>query len=131
MKFTVGAAPIKVNQLGRWVAETTASAHTVKLLDGISGNDLVGGSTTIASGTVAGGFVYAQLQSPITLQANHPYFLVTQETSGGDRWYDAGAVTANSAVSVNGPAYQQSNGAFTLLFSAPYAYGTVSLQFAF
>jgi hypothetical protein len=131
MKFTVGAAPIKVNQLGRWVAETTTAPHTVKLLDGISGNDLVGGSATIAVGAVAGGFVYAPLQSPITLQANHPYFLVTQETSGGDKWYDAGAVTANSSVSVNGPAYQQSNGAFTLLSSGPSAYGTVSLQFAF
>jgi hypothetical protein len=131
LEFTVGAAPIKVNQLGRWVAATTTAAHLVKLVDGISGNDLVGGSVTIAAGAAAGGFVYAPLQSPITLQANHPYFLVTQETSGGDQWYDAGTVTANSAVSVNGPAYQQSNGAFTLLSNGSVAYGTVSLQFAF
>src|SRR6185503_4350961 len=31
-------------------------------------------------------FVYGTLASPITLSANTSYYLVSQETAGGDRW---------------------------------------------
>ena len=34
------------------------------------------------------GYVYANLPASVTLQANHPYYLLSQETSGGDQWYD-------------------------------------------
>ena len=35
------------------------------------------------------------LGSPITLQASTSYYLVTQESTGGDSWYDSGAVATD------------------------------------
>jgi len=131
LKFTVGSTPIKVSRLGRWVP-VNGGTHTLKLVDAVTGLDVTGGSLSLNINTVpTGGYAYAALASPLTLPASHSYYLLTKETSGGDRWYDAGTVTPSSAVTINGPAYQQSNGAYTLLFNGVGSYGTVSLLFGF
>jgi hypothetical protein len=131
LKFTVGNTPIKVSQLGRWAAGT-GETHALKLVDAVTGTDVPGSTVSLNLASVpTGQFAYAPLSSPLTLAPNHAYYLLTQETAGHDRWYDANPVTASSAVSINGPAYQQSNGAYTLLFNGAGSYGTVSLLFGF
>jgi hypothetical protein len=49
-------------------------------------------------GAVAGEFLYAALTSPVTLSANTSYYLVSQETSGGDQWYNFDTVVSHTTV---------------------------------
>ena len=51
----------------------------------------------------AGQFVYANLLSPIVLNANTTYYVLSQETSGGDQWYDFNTTaTTGWVASLNG-----------------------------
>lgn len=60
----------------------------MKLADA-AGNDIPGGSVSVATSSVAAGsFAYAALPSPVTLSANGVYYILSQETLGGDQWYD-------------------------------------------
>src|SRR5437762_3354274 len=102
MGITVGPNPITVNSLGRLVAPGNSQVHSLQIVDPVSG-------TTIASTTVntqgggAGAFVYGNLASPITLSANATYYILSQEVSGGDQWYDSDTtVTTTSDASLIG-----------------------------
>ena len=87
MSVTVGAQPLLVGQLGRFYVAGNSANHTVKIVNGATGADMVSATVVLASGS-PGGFVYATLPSPVTLNANATYYILSQETSGGDRWYD-------------------------------------------
>jgi hypothetical protein len=89
--------------VGRWVLEGNSSSHTVKIVDAATGLDLPGGWATVnTAGAPAGSFRYADLPSPITLQAGATYYMVSSETAGGDTWYDYDTrlVTTSAAVDV-------------------------------
>ena len=57
------------------------------------------------TGGTPGQFWYAALTSPVTLQANTSYYLVSQEVAGGDPWYDFGIVSTTSLATVNDAVY--------------------------
>jgi len=107
MKFTVGATPITVCELGRWVLSGNTASHTVKLADATTGNDLPGASVTVATAGAPVGFKYATLAAPVTLNAYSSYYLLCQETLNGDKWYQGnttlipapGVATINNAAS--------------------------------
>jgi len=87
MGITVGANPIMVNSLGRLVAPGNSQVHTLEIVDPVSGTAIA--STTVnTQGIGAGTFAYGNLGSPITLSANATYYILSQEVSGGDQWYD-------------------------------------------
>ena len=106
LQFTVGSTPLTVNSLGRLYIAGNNRSHVLKLVNASNGNDVPGGSVTVTlpAGS-AGQFAYAQLVAPLTLAANTAYYLVSQEISGGDQWYDLNVVTATNGVSVNGPVF--------------------------
>src|SRR5205823_2018118 len=95
MRFTVGATPLNVSQLGRLYIEGNNGSHVVKLVTAATGVDVPGGSATVSlpSGT-PGQFAYAPLENPVTLAANTSYYLISDETDGGDQFYNFGPVTA-------------------------------------
>jgi hypothetical protein len=98
--FTVGATDIQISSLGRWVVAGNTGSHVVKVVDAATGNDL--GSVTVnTAGAPAGSFRYASLASPVTLRANATYYLVTQETAGGDTWYDYDTRLVTNAVAAD------------------------------
>lgn len=110
MQLTVGASALNLTSLGRIYVSGNSSTHTVKLVRASDGSDLVGGSVTVPmAGGTAGQFVYGQLTGSVTLQANTTYYLVSQETFGGDQWYDIGPVTVAGAARVDGPVYWDGN----------------------
>ncbi len=87
MKIVVGAQPMAISSLGRWVLPGNGNPHAVKLLDA-SGVDIPGGSVTVdTTGKPAGAFTYAALAAPVTLAAGGSYFLLSRETYTGDFWY--------------------------------------------
>jgi len=106
MRFTVGSSALSVNALGRIFITGNSGTHTVKLVQASTGTDLPGASVSISmTGGVSGQFKYVSLGSPVTLQANTAYYLVSQEASGGDQWYDTGTVSSTAAAAVNTSIY--------------------------
>jgi hypothetical protein len=82
-----------------------ALTHTVKFVNAGTGSDVSGASASVSmAGCTPGQFVYASI-SPITLAAATSYYLVSQETLGGDQWYDYGAIFPTAAAAVNGSEY--------------------------
>jgi uncharacterized protein YfiM (DUF2279 family) len=68
----------------------------VKLVDAATAADL--GSTSVATeGATTGQFQYAPLATAVTLAANTSYYLLSQETAGGDQWYDFASPAAGTA----------------------------------
>jgi hypothetical protein len=102
-RLKVGASPVTVTDLGRWVVAGNSSTHAVKLVNLVDGTNVPGGSVTIdTSSAPAGAFDYAALAQPVTLSANTLYYLVSQETAAGDRWYNYDTtVTTTSVASMN------------------------------
>jgi hypothetical protein len=89
MKIQVGGADVVVSSVGRWVVAGNSATHVVKFVTASTSADLAGGSATVATaGQPAGQFAYATLAAPVTLKANTGYFVMSQEVSGGDQWYD-------------------------------------------
>ncbi len=89
MSITVGNSPLTVTSLGRMFAVGNTGSHTVKIVNAATGSDVSGASVSIPmSGGVIGEFVYANLSGGVTLSANTSYLILTQETNGGDEWYD-------------------------------------------
>jgi Bacterial Ig domain/IPT/TIG domain/Bacterial TSP3 repeat len=104
MKFTTGAAPVTVTSLGRIYVNGNTGTHTVKIVNAGTGADVAGASVSVntAAGTASNGFKYVALAAPVTLSANTAYYLASQETSGGDQWYDSNTVlTTTAAAAVN------------------------------
>jgi len=88
MQIVVGNNPISVTTLGRMKASGNIGTHIVKLVKVSDGTDVPGGSVSIAmSGGTVGQFQYATLSSPVVLSAGTAYYLMSQESAGGDSWY--------------------------------------------
>ena len=127
MKFTVGTNPMAVNALGRACAPGNSQTHTVKLVNASTGVDVPNGSAQVSmAGCTPGIFNYANVT--LTLPAGGNYYVVSQETVGGDQWYNYGAVTPTSAAAVNGPVYL-SNGNYVMVNAPNASYVPVNLQY--
>jgi RHS repeat-associated protein len=132
VRLQVGSTPMQVSSLGRWVVSGNSGVHTVKLT-AADGTDVAGASVSVnTAGAPAGQFAYVALNQSVLLAANTVYFLVSQETSGGDYWYDhTTTVTPTSAASFTGSAYRL-NGVTTFAVTAVNnrSYVPVSLKYA-
>lgn len=130
--FTVGSTPINVSSVGRIFLAGNAGTHVVRLVQAANGVEVPGGAATVSmTGGTAGLYKYAALAGPITLAANTTCYLVSQETAGGDQWFDFGPVTATNFSTVAGPVYLDTSGAgysYNVVTTLPnYAYGPVNL----
>ncbi len=90
MGFVTAGNALTVHRLGRLYAPNNVAPHVVKLVDGVTKADLPGASAIVSlpAGTV-NEFVYGNLASPVQLAENSKYYLLSQEISGGDRFYDS------------------------------------------
>jgi hypothetical protein len=131
MQIVVGANPVSVTQLGRMMAPGNSGTHTVKLVKASDGTDVPGGSASIAmSGGTAGQFQYGGLGSPVTLAAGTAYFLLSQETAGGDSWYDWDTQVTTTEVAVdNGLAWSTDPGAWSTYALGNHAYVPVGFKY--
>lgn len=121
MRFTVGSRPLSVTSLGRMVSSGNTGTHSLKIVLASTGQDVAG--TTVSVDTTAGTsgkFLYGALTSPVTLASGATYYLVSQETSGGDSWYDVNTTITTSADGTGGP------GVFGFGPGAWYTYGATN-----
>ncbi len=129
LKLTVGPAGMPVNSLGRIFVSGNTGNHLVKLVRASDGTDVPGASASVAvAGGASGQFQWALLASPITLQANTVYYLVTQELFGGDQWYDYGTVTTAPSAAVNSAVYSSNGTTWVTLGSANTSYVPPNLK---
>jgi hypothetical protein len=131
MQVTAGASPVTVTELGRIMVSGNSGTHTVKLVRVSDGQDVPGGSVSIAmSGGTVGQFKYATLASPVVLAANTNYWLMSQETFGGDSWSDLNTtVTTTSVATVNTAAYGTGPGAWVAIAGPNQTYGPVNFKY--
>jgi List-Bact-rpt repeat protein len=129
MKLTVGTGGLTVNAVGRIVVSGNTGTHLVKLVRASDGTDVPGGSASVVTaGGTAGQFQYAFLATPLTLPANSAYYLVSEEKSGGDAWYDHGTLSSTSAAAVSSSVYFYS-GAWISLDGPNTSYGPVGFLY--
>jgi len=120
-----------VTSLGRIFVTGNVHSHTLKLVDASTGLDVPGGSATWLPKGTNGQFSYVSLDSAIVL-ANGQYYLVSDEVSGEDKWYDNNtAVTAMPFGGINEPVYSSILSPQNWLFngSVNHSYGPVDFQF--
>jgi RHS repeat-associated protein len=129
-QLKVGAAPVVISHLGRFVLAGNSGSHVLKLVRS-DGADLPGAFTTITlSGLPAGQFGYAALANPVVIEANSVVYLVSQEVAGGDSWYDSNAtVSTTSAARVLGTAAAPVGSRnFTTVGSTNQTYGPLDVK---
>ena len=130
-KFTVGSSSLTTASLGRICIAGNSLSHAVKFVDAGTGTDLPGGSVTVnMAGCPPGQFQYSVLSNPPTLQAGASYYLASQESSGGDRWYDFGTLSTTSVAAVNNPVYSYDGAAWNGLSVAGMSYVPPNFQYA-
>lgn len=96
MELRTGASTVEVRELGRFVLPGNTATHAVKLVNADTAAQLAS-VTVITAGAPANAFKYTALPSPVTLAANSRYFLLSQETAGGDAWPDLHAMAPGTA----------------------------------
>jgi hypothetical protein len=127
MKITVGAAPITVKELGRWVVAGNTATHSVEI---VNSTGVVLGTVSVNAAGGSPGFRYATLATPVTLDAGAVYFVASQEISGGDQFYDCNTVlTTTTAATVNSGAFANNGRNFTLNGGGPRCYVPVDFKY--
>jgi hypothetical protein len=104
-KITVGSAPITVTDLARWVISGNSLSHTVHIYNSNGSVDIISAAVA-TSGAPAGAFKYVSI-TPTILSASTSYYVMTDETSNSDNFYDSTTtVTTTTDASVVGWAYE-------------------------
>lgn len=131
MGFTVGGSSLTVSALGRYVSAGDSASHLVKFVDAATGLDVAGGSVTVnTAGATAGSFAYGTLSSPVVLNPNAAYFIVSAETTGGDHWYDWDTKVQSPPVGAITRAVYGSGSSFTVIQSSVgHSYVPLNFQF--
>lgn len=89
MRITVGGSNITVTDLGRIFLNGNTGTHTVKIVREADGAN-VGSPVSISMpGGTHNQFKYVPLPSPVTLTAGQVYYIVSDEVSTGDQFYDS------------------------------------------
>lgn len=126
MRIQTGGNSVVVKELGRYYVSGNARVHQLKLLNAayqVIGRAVVDMS---AGATDSNGFKYGSLASAVNLSPNSVYYVLSNETQGGDQWYDYyGTLTPTNAIAVAGAVFGQSP---TVLGSTGNAYGPLALR---
>jgi len=95
-RFTVGSSAMTVTSLGRWRVSGNTGMHVVQIVDTSSPNGHVAQATLDMSSGTVNAFKFAAI-TPVVLTANHDYFVVSEESNGGDQWSDDNATVGTTA----------------------------------
>jgi hypothetical protein len=80
--------------LGRWVTTGNTQPHVVALCS--SSWAVLAYATVTTAGATPGTYAYANLTTPYPMSAGTTYFILSQETSGGDQFYDVNSLVQTS-----------------------------------
>ncbi|MEO8592843.1 MAG: hypothetical protein ABI759_05950 [Candidatus Solibacter sp.] len=130
MQLRVAASAVSVTALGRIVTPGDSASHVVKLVNASTGLDVPGGSATVPTASAtAGSLSYATLTAAVTLAPNTTYYLVTQEVSAGDGWYDLSTTVQTTNVATVLSAVYGVGSAYIPTGSSGHTYGPVGFLY--
>jgi fibronectin type 3 domain-containing protein len=110
MRFVVGTNPLQVSALGRIYVDGNTQSHELRLVNAATGATVASVLWVPAGGTY-NQIKYAALPTPAILAANTEYYLVSQETTGGDMSYgDNTRIATTAAAGVLASAYSDDSG---------------------
>lgn len=104
MQVTVGSEPLTVTALGRVRLGESQGVHRMRIVDAITKADILDDYPRLDMRQAAGNgdFQYVQLPAPVTLEAGKSYYILSEEKSGEDMWYDSNLrVTPSAAATVD------------------------------
>jgi hypothetical protein len=130
MRFLVGVNPLQVSALGRIYIDGSTQSHELRLVNATTGATAASVLWIPAAGA-HNQIKYATLRAPVILAANTQYYLVSQETAGGDMCYgDNTRVTTTTAAGVLSSAYSD-DGSMWWHYGTPgsYSYGPLNLMY--
>jgi hypothetical protein len=131
MKITTGATPLIVRQLGRIFITGNSGTHTLRIVRA-SDNAVMGSVAISMAGGSANQMKYQALGSPVTLNANTSYYIVSEEFVGGDQWYDStSTITGSGAVVVDGSASSPNGTSWTVGGTQGHSFGLVDFVYDF
>ena len=131
--FGTDANTPTVVALGRWKVAGNAQSHNLylyKLVDGGAGDIQLGTVVVDMSAGSDASYIYVSLPSPVTLEAGVQYYVISQESNGGDEWYDSADTTADSFTSgigtLQGNTFESALNAWDNNQAAPAMFGPVN-----
>jgi len=140
MKIQIGAVQLKIQTLGRYVDPQFTGPHEVVLIDGATELELGHALVDLNSPKDDLGFRYAPLVpadvnvQEVTLEADATYYIVSQEFTLGDEFYDQDTTVVTrteaqviSAIYSNSPSSPP--GSWQPVGGAGQTYGPVSFQY--
>jgi len=131
MKITTGATSLIVRQLGRIFINGNSGTHTLRIVRA-SDNVVMGSVAMPMAGGSANQMKYQALGSPVTLNANTSYYIVSEEFVGGDQWYDStSTITGSAAVVVDGSASSPNRTSWTVGGTQGHSFGLVDFIYDF
>ncbi len=126
--FTVGASPITVSELGRWVVSGNSQSHDLYLVN--SAGAVLGTVNVNMAGATPGTFKYGTLSSPVVLSSATQYGIMSKEENGLDQWYDISPVTNDPAGNTVLAAYQLGVGLPITTFLSDVIYVPTNFKFS-
>lgn len=135
MAIGVGPSALTIKKLGRAHVPGDAQAHIVQIVEATGAavpNALVSVNMAgVIAGEVAGDFRYATLpvQPPIVLNANTTYFVVTQETSAADQFFNHTSTVQTTNVATVTGSVRSDGVTFTVDLPGQVSYGLVDFQY--
>lgn len=91
---------VDVTHLGRWRVSGNSQTHTLRIVRA-SDNSVLGSVSYDASAGTVGAFNYVALGSPVTLSSGQAYYITSEESNGGDQWYDTLPIAYQNVGTVN------------------------------
>jgi len=127
IRITIGAANVTVSELGRYTTAGSSGTHPIYFA-ALDGTPVVAGSINAAGGANAMLFVSV---TPTVLTAGQDYWLLCQEVTGGDTFYDDNTtITTTAVATVTHSAYVATYGGAPMTNGAAgHSYGPVSFKY--
>lgn len=130
MAITVGSKSLKVQTLQRYCIPGSARNHTIEIIDAQNKTQLPNGVAAVSLAGKPEGFEIGALTHEVILSAGQTYYIVSQEETGGDQFYDNDtAVVAQPDATVVSPVYQDDAGQWVLLGAPDHSYGPVNFTY--
>lgn len=99
MKITIGSTPVRIKSLGRMYKRGNSQTHSVRIVKE-SDKSIISTVSIPMTNWNHEQFKYVNLTTSVTLAANTSYYIVSQETSGGDKWSDSNTTLVPTGVAV-------------------------------
>lgn len=130
MAIDIGSKSLTVKTLERWCIAGSTGDHRLQIIDADTGVQILGSTVLVSLAGRQDGFVSAKLTSVITLTAGKRFYVVSEEVTGGDQFFDNDTVlTTRSDATVVSPVYFDSTTQQWVFMGQGSSYGPVNFSY--